>query len=75
MAKRATLATWFRDGKKFQVHRTGEGLFISVNGVTIARRGDPGTPQAKTWISLNPDWIVTDHGDMEGIEVSYRVQP
>lgn len=40
--------------------KPGEGLFIVINDVRIARRGDPGTPEAKTWVSLIPGWKVTD---------------
>jgi hypothetical protein len=28
--------------------------------VKIAKRGHPGTPQAKTWVSLEPGWTVRD---------------
>jgi hypothetical protein len=33
---------------------------VIVDGVKIAKRGHPGTPQAKTWISLQPGWVVLD---------------
>ena len=38
----------------------GEDLFIEFKGVRIAKRGQPGTPQAKTWISLWPGYRVSD---------------
>jgi hypothetical protein len=34
--------------------------FITVDGVQIAKRGRIGTPQAGTWISLEPGWSVLD---------------
>jgi hypothetical protein len=37
---------------------SSEGVFI--DGVRIARRGYPGTPQAKIWVSLEPGWRVLD---------------
>jgi hypothetical protein len=51
-------------------------MFVSVAGVQIAKRGRVGTPQARTWISLEPGWTVRDcpsdgvHGD--SIELEYR---
>jgi hypothetical protein len=38
----------------------GENIFVVVDGVKIAKRGGPGTPQARTWISLEPGWRVLD---------------
>jgi hypothetical protein len=29
------------------------------DGVRIAKRGEPGTPQAGTWVSLEPGYEVT----------------
>jgi hypothetical protein len=50
--------------------------FITADGVKIARRGDPGTPQARTWVSLEPGWIVCDRrgasGRLVGIAVEYQ---
>ena len=39
---------------------SSEGVFIIFDGVRIARRGYPGTPQAKIWVSLEPGWRVLD---------------
>jgi hypothetical protein len=33
-------------------------FYLVVDGVRIAKRGQPGTPQAGTWISLVPGWEV-----------------
>lgn len=42
-------------------------IFVVVDGVRIAQRGHPGTPQARTWVSLEPGWTVRDcqSGDLE----------
>jgi hypothetical protein len=40
----------------------GNELVVSVNGVRIARRGRPNTPQAGTWVS-QPGWRVLDEPD------------
>lgn len=39
---------------------TGDDIFIVFDGMKIAKRGYPGTPQAMTWVSLEPGWQVLD---------------
>lgn len=41
----------------------GTDVFVTFDGVRIAKRGQPGTPQAKTWVSLEPGWRVLDGKD------------
>jgi hypothetical protein len=48
----------------------GDDIFIIVDGVKIARRGYPNTPQARTWVSLEPGWEV--RGSHEEIEILRR---
>jgi hypothetical protein len=43
-----------------EIKSDGQDMFVIVDGVKIAKRGHPGTPQAKTWISLQPGWVVFD---------------
>ena len=43
-----------------EIKSDGQDMFVIVDGVKIAKRGHPGTPQAKTWISLQPGWVVLD---------------
>jgi hypothetical protein len=45
---------------------TTDDIFIVRNGVKIAKRGHPGTPQAKTWVSLEPGWRVLDGKGPDG---------
>jgi hypothetical protein len=54
------------------IHSDGTDIFVSVDGVNIAKRGSPNTPQAKTWVSLEPGWSVVDVDFPNGIEVSYQ---
>jgi hypothetical protein len=35
-------------------------IFVCLDGVKIAKRGHPGTRQAKTWVSLEPGFEVYD---------------
>ena len=45
---------------KFDIVPDGRELYLLVEGVRIAKRGQPGSPQARTWISLEPGWQATD---------------
>jgi hypothetical protein len=42
-------------------HNTREGIFITFNGVRIAKRGR----DAKTWVAIETDWKVTPVGRAE----------
>jgi hypothetical protein len=45
------------DGE-FTWERTKDGLFVCHKGQRIAQRGAPNTPQAMSWISLEPGYEV-----------------
>ena len=47
-----------------------EGLYVTCNGVPIAKRGLPDTPQADTWISIYLGYSVVDVDG--GIDVFYE---
>jgi hypothetical protein len=49
-----------------------EGVFVTVDGLRIAQRGFPGTPQAKTWIPLEPGYAVYDNVDLTGMVIEYN---
>jgi hypothetical protein len=53
----------------------GVTLWIVENGVKIARRGYPDTPEAGTWVSLIAGTTVRDIGDYEGVEVIHEGHP
>jgi hypothetical protein len=55
-----------------ELHNDGKNTFVLVGGVKIARRGPPNTAQAKTWIVLEPGWIVRDVDHGNAIEVRYE---
>jgi hypothetical protein len=38
----------------------GKELTLRLGGKLIAKRGEPGTPQARTWVSLEPGIVVYD---------------
>ena len=47
-------------------------LFVEVDGVRVARRGHPNSPQAGTWISLEPGWQVFDGENFESVTVRFN---
>ena len=49
----------------------GKDVFVEVAGVRIARRGHRDSPQAGTWVSLEPGWEVFDGKDFESITVKH----
>ena len=51
---------------------TDTDVFVVVGDVKIARRGYPGTPQAGTWVSLEPGWEVVGPEGLERIGISYK---
>jgi hypothetical protein len=50
----------------------GENIFVCMDGVKIVKRDAPGTPQAGTWISLEPGWRVLDQNYPEAIVVEHN---
>jgi hypothetical protein len=41
-----------------RVVKDKQDFFVLVDGVRIAMRGHTDTPQARTWVSLEPGWEV-----------------
>ena len=56
------------------VQITKTDIYVVYDGIRIAQRGKPGTPQAKTWISLEPGYVVYDTPDLFQIVVG-RTDP
>jgi hypothetical protein len=46
--------------RSFELQADGTDLYAVFQGVRIAKRGAKGTPQARTWISLEPGFRVRD---------------
>ena len=44
------------------IESDGRDAFVVYNGVRIAKRGQPNTPEAGTWVSLEPGFRVFDKG-------------
>jgi hypothetical protein len=58
-----------------EIQREGRNVFLLIDGVKIAMRGEPGSPQARTWVSLEPGYTVldTDDGNIEIIREGVRL--
>jgi hypothetical protein len=50
-----------------------ENIFVVFDGVKIARRGYPDTPQARTWVSLEPGFKVYDRDENQLVIVKSGV--
>lgn len=46
----------------------GVDIFVIFDGVRIAKRGRPESPQAGTWVSLEPGWEVRG---IKQLEITY----
>jgi len=44
------------------IESDGKDAFVVYNGVRIAKRGQPNSPEAGTWVSLEPGFRVTYKG-------------
>ena len=47
---------------KAAIENDGADVFVTFNGVRIAKRGKPETPQARMWVSIEPGYTVLDGG-------------
>jgi hypothetical protein len=51
------------------IESDGADLFVVFDGVRIAKRGHPNTPQARTWVALEPGFKVYSNHDHSTITV------
>ena len=56
-----------REKLMFTIGHDGKKLYIEIRGKRIT-----GTPQAKTWVSLEPGWRVFDNADRNKLTIEYR---
>ena len=54
------------------IESDGIDVFVIYDGKRIAKRGDPDTPQAGTWVSIEPGYTVSDKGYPQELVVEYR---
>jgi hypothetical protein len=60
--------TWTMSEPICELHSDGDGTLVLVDSVRIAKRRSPNTAQAKSWITLDPGWIVRDIHQGKAIE-------
>lgn len=51
-----------------KIENDGWGLFVIFDGVKIAKRGQPKSPQAGQWVSLEPGFVVYGTSDTLVVE-------
>ena len=54
-----------------KVIKDGNNFFVEVDGVRIAQRGFPNSPQGGTWSQSNP-WEVVGSEDPDTIAIRYN---
>jgi hypothetical protein len=69
--KDATVINMPKDKTTMTFTSDGEDCFIEVDDLKIAKRARPDTPQAGTWISLEPGWTVHFDVGREHMTVTY----
>lgn len=76
-ANAAKLGGTLKPGTKHELAMLpdGENLYLLLDGVKIAKRGLPGTQQARTWVPFDPAFTVIDLDGGAAIEVLYNGQP
>jgi hypothetical protein len=50
----------------------GRDLFVLLDGVKIAKRGEPGSALAAQWISIEPGYRVLDGADGSEIVIQHH---
>jgi hypothetical protein len=64
------------ENPEVKIECDGENLVVMRNGVKIAKRGEPGSPQAKQWVSIEPGFVVSGGADGDlFIELARRYAP
>ena len=63
------LADYGAKAPPFEVQADGTDLYAVFHGVRVAKRGAKGTPQARTWISLEPGYRVRDEYKRDGLTI------
>ena len=58
-----------------EIEFDGTDMFVRYADKRIAKRGHPGTPQAMTWISLEPGFVVTSPPDHSTITIEFNGVP
>jgi hypothetical protein len=55
-----------------EIEFDGTDMFVCYAGKRIAKRGYPGTPEAMTWISIEPGFVVTSLPDHSALAIDFN---
>jgi hypothetical protein len=55
-----------------EIEFDGTDMFVCYAGKRIAKRGHPATPDAMTWVSLEPGFVVTSPPDHSTIAIDFN---
>jgi hypothetical protein len=55
-----------------EIQNDGQDIFVVVNGVTIAKRGNRPPAKYGVWIMLEPGWTVRDIKQGRAIEIKFE---
>jgi hypothetical protein len=50
-------------------------IYVIFDGKQVAKRGHPETPQARTWVPLEPGYVVLSREDLSALVVLYNGVP
>jgi hypothetical protein len=64
-----------RKPPELAVDSTGKDIYLVHNGIRIAKRGGPGTPQEKTWILIEPGYEVYESDDFCAVVIDQFKPP
>jgi hypothetical protein len=51
--------------------RIGADIFVALDDIKIAKRGKDGTPQADSWVVLEPGFMVSDSADLTKLVIEF----
>jgi hypothetical protein len=54
------------------IESDGTNVFVIYDGKRIAKRGHPDTPQAGTWVSIEPGYTVWDKNYPQELVIEYE---
>ena len=61
-------------GMQVSIECEGGDIFVVADGVKIAKLAHPWTPQAETWVSLEPGWTVRNCDDGDSLQIECKHQ-
>jgi hypothetical protein len=54
-----------------KIAKIRDDIFVVLDDMKIAKRGKDGTPQADSWVVLEPGFIVVDSADLTKLVIEF----